>query len=209
MKSKSGPKRSQRRPPLETMVAIPHPPQIRPQLTHTQRLRFVVNTAGLLSITFQNLMDTMLVATSATVGYDVFDVVKVKFVEMWQERISSNSPISISCSFPGQSGAVAGDGKIVSDTALGIEPAHVFARPAKFAGASLWQGNNALVAFSLASQVGTVVDVCVVFKNAADVAPLGSQNALVGASAGQFYYRGLDGLGIATTKYTPQAQFTI
>jgi hypothetical protein len=186
----------------------PHPPQIYPQITHTQRLRFICNAAGTQSITYQNIMDCMLVAATATVGYDIFDCVKIKFVEMWQERIQSNTPLTIAVSFPGQAGGVAGDGRVVSDTAMGIEPAHVFAKPAKFAGASLWQGNSSLVAFTIATSVGTVVDVCVSYKNA-EVAPLGSQNALVGATAGQFYYRGLDGLPVATTKFNAQASLAI
>lgn len=150
-------------------------------------------------------MDAILVAATTIAGYDMFDVCKVKFVEMWQERIQSNTPLTISVTFPGQSGAVAGNGKVVSDTAMGIEPAHVFAKPVRAAGASLWQGSNSLTAFALVVNVGTVVDVGISYKSAADVAPLAAQSALVSAAPGQLYFRGLDGLPIATTKYTPQA----
>jgi hypothetical protein len=187
------------------VISVPHPPAIQPQLIHTQRLRFITTAAAAYAITYQNVMDCMLVAATATQGYDLFDVVKIKYVEMWQERIQSNTPLTISCTFPGQSGAVAGDGRVVADTALGIEPAHVFAKPAKFAGASLWQASGTLSAMALVVNVGTVVDVCVTYRSAADVAPLAAQAALVSAAAGQIYYRGLDGLPIATTKFTPQA----
>lgn len=186
-------------------MAITHPPQINPQIVHTQRMRFICNTAGASAITYQNLLDAVLVAATTIAGYDMFDVCRVKFVEMWQERIQSNTPLTISCTFPGQSGAVAGNGRVIADTAMGTEPAHVYGKPAKLAGASLWQGSSSLTAFALQVNVGTVIDVGITYKSAADVAPLAAQNALVAAAPGQLYYRGLDGLPIATTKYTPQA----
>jgi len=143
----------------------------------------------------------MLVATSATTGFDIFDTVKVKMVEMWASPPQSNAPLTVSVDFAGGVTGAAGDGAIFQDTSMGIEPAHVRAVPTKRCAAAMYQGSSAFVAFTLpACPINAVIDVLVTYKNAA-VAPVAAAQALVGAAAGQFYYRGLDGLAVASTKF--------
>lgn len=197
---RNGPER-----PLAT--AATHPPPINPQITHHQRLRFLSNAAGTQVITYANLLDTMLIAVSAIAGYDLFDVVKVKAVEMWCQGVT-NAPTTVTCTFDGGIAGVAGSGRQYADTSMGIEPAHVYCRPGKDNGCGLWQGTSALVAFAISVPNETVIDVEVSFRNAT-VAPVAADNALVGAGVGQIYYRGLDGLAIAGTKFVPQALDTI
>jgi hypothetical protein len=194
---------------MPIIVALTHPPMIQPQIRHFQRLRFVVNGGvNNASFTFTNLLDAILVATGATVGYQVFDQVKIKFVELWVSPLQGSAAntaalTSVTVTWPGSDG----DARVISDTAMGSEPAHVMTLPSKLSLAAFWNGPSATTAFQLICSVGAVVDVGVAYRNS-DSAPVAVANPLVGATVGQFYYRGLDGLAVATTKFGPVAPLT-
>jgi hypothetical protein len=191
---------------MPILVAFTHPPMIQPQLRHFQRMRFIVKAnVNVNTITYQNLLDSFLVATAAAVGYQIFDQVKVKFVEIWATPIQgsgASSPAITSCAvaYPGPDG----DGKVISDTAMGSEPAHVMAVPSKLSQTAFWQSTGATAAFQITCPMGGVVDVGLSFRNT-DLAPTAVGSPLVGATVGQFYYRGLDGAATAATNYQPVA----
>jgi hypothetical protein len=187
------------------IVTQPHPPQIHPQITHTQRLRFLCTTGGTQSVTAQMLLDSMLVATAATTAFDIFDVVKVKSIEMWCYAASATASTTVSVTFSGGLNAAAGDARTTADTSVGTALAHIHAKPSKLSAAGQYQGSSAFVMFELtACPVGTVIDVEVNFRNT-DVSPVATNSSTVGAIPGQFYYRGLDGLPVAGTKFPAQA----
>lgn len=189
-----------------TPGAFPHPPPIHNQITHHQRLRFRCATAGSQSVTFANLLDSMYVATAAAVGYDLWDVVRVNFVEMWSVPTSATTTVSVD--FPGAGAGIAGDGRITSDTSIGLSPAHIVARPSRNSAAGQWQATNGLVAFTLLScPQDAVIDVSVSFRNSSS-GPVLLANAPAGAATGQFYYRGLDALPLSTTKFPAVANLT-
>jgi hypothetical protein len=179
---------------------------INPQITHHQRLRFTNPNVASNSISFANLLDAMLVATTATQGYQIFDQVKVKSIEVWGIVAQGGTiPGSIALTFSGNAVGDAGDGRIISDTSMGIEPAHVFARPAKLSACAMWQSTAAgLNAFAIQAPAGSVMDIEVAYRNT-EATPTVVTNALVGAVTGQFYYRGADGLPIASTGWVPIA----
>jgi hypothetical protein len=184
---------------------IPHPPELSAaQLQHSVALRFVAN-AGVAQqiVTFQNLLDTLLMATSATQPYDVFQLVKVRKVEVWScPAIGSSNTISVD--FSGQTVGSLGDADLHTDTSMGIEPAHVCAVPKKRSQVSQFQlssGNTAFVLNGVAS--GTVVDVHLSFKQLflAQTGSATASSVSVGATVGLIYTRGLDGIAAATTKF--------
>jgi len=182
---------------------IMHPPPIHPELTYKHRLRFTCLTAGSQVVTAQNLLDCLLVSSTATAAWDLFDVVKIREVEMWAISAGTPSPTSVLLEFPGQSGAVAGDGRNYSDTSMGIQPAHIRARPERLSGAAQWQASSSFAMFEVLNcSVGTVIDVSCSFRNI-EVPPVAAQNATVGAVPGQWYFRGMDGLATGTTKFPP------
>jgi len=186
------------------LMDIPQPPPIRPQITHRQRLRFVLSSnASQKNISFANLLDCMLVATTATQGYDIFDAVRVNSVEIWSLSAGLATPVSVAISFPGGTTGGAGDALAYSDTSVGESCAHLHVRPQKQSAAGFWQGSGAFVAFQLTVPAQSVIDVDVSFRNTV-VAPVAAANALVGATTGQFYFRGLDGLPSASTIFAPQ-----
>jgi hypothetical protein len=187
----------------EGTLAISHPPPVQNYaVTHGTRLRFIANAAFLGGITYQNLLDLMLTAVSAVSGYDQFFAVKIRSVEAWATAVVGNAT-SVSVAFVGSVVGQMGDQKWHTDTSMGIQPAHLRARPSAKAQASQFQTSSANTAFILNVPSGAVVDVELTFQQSATANAVAAQNALVGASVGQPYWRGLDGLASATTKLTP------
>lgn len=184
---------------------LSHPPQINGiEVRHAATLRYVTNAAVAQAITFQNLLDTILVAVTAVLGYDLFQTVKIRRVRVWAVPVIG-AATAVSVEFSGVTAGIAGDQAIKTDTSMGIQPAHVDTRPNSKALASDYQVNSAAVAFFITCPSGSVVDVELSFRGAyAAGPPTAAQNALVGATVGAEYLRGLDGLASATTKFTPE-----
>jgi hypothetical protein len=204
------PKRNTQKPsvvrkgPMDVLVHTTHPPPIRPQMTHRQKMRFQCITSGTQVVNFADLMDLLLVATSATAVYDVYDVVRVRAVEIWCASTSGGVPVTVSVSFNGaNSVGQAGDGRIIADTVMSNEPAHIRAKPSRDSISAQWSGSDsAVAAFTAVTPTGSIIDIDLEYRNTV-AAPQAAQNVAVGATIGQFYYRGLDGLASATTKYSP------
>lgn len=188
--------------------SLSHPPQLDGvQLKHGVALRFTSGAAGTTSVTFQNLLDTYLVATSATAVANVFQTVKIRCVEAWALPVIGGAS-TITLEYSGTTGSILGDQQTHMDTSMGVSPAHVKARPSVRCLAANYQIANAGTAFLIIAPAGTVVDVHLTFRGQF-AGTLAAQNASVGATAGCFYLRGLDGLAAATTNWTPQPAYAI
>jgi hypothetical protein len=180
---------------------IAHPPAIRTYgITRDVRIRFVSNAAFAGSITFQNLLDLVLVGTSATLLADLFFAVRCNSVELFSlPAIGGASTVTLI--YSGATVGASGDQKTYTDTSMGIEPAHVKASPDRLTQAGQFQPSSADVAFTMQIPTGTVVDVSLTLRNPIDGAgPLAAQNSGVAVNIGQLYYRGLDGKAVATTQ---------
>jgi hypothetical protein len=192
------------------VMAIPHPPPVFPQVKQSMRLRFSCTTAATnKQILFLNILDSVLFAATAVVGYDLFTAVRVKAVEVWALPSQGSAPTPVRVQFPAlpDGGGLAGDGRVFSDTSMGIEPAHVIARPDPKSALGLWNDSNGTVAFLLTCPIGAVIDVLVDFRIDQNVTP-SSTNALVAATVGNMYFRGLDGLAVAATTLPADAPLT-
>jgi len=198
---------------------LAHPPPINPQIKHTQRMRYVVTptggAAGLVNfqVTFANILDGIIVATSSTAATKLFDQVKIRAVEIWAAGIQptvvsgvTNTPAFVSLTYNGDQVGASGSGRVFSDTSVSIEPAHIRCAPERRAQASQWQANAAGNAFVFTAPNGAIIDVEVSFRND-DSAPTASA-AVVAAATGEIYYRGLDSVAVATTQLVPQAPLT-
>jgi hypothetical protein len=184
---------------------IPRPPMIQQyNLTHTMRMRFSVIGVGLTSfnVTYADLLDLWVMASSATVVNDIFATVKVRAVEVWSCPVQGGQPNTVTVIYDGASAGEIGDQQIHTDTSMGVEPAHVLAKPNSRSQARLFQVSSANNAFMITAQVGSVIDVELSYKQLFGYA-LAAQNAAVGATAGQIYLRGLDGLAASLTKALP------
>jgi len=182
---------------------VPHPPPIRSYgITRDVRLRFVAGASIAKQITYQNLLDTVLLATTAVVGYDLFDAVRLNSVEAWAVPVIGGSNY-ITVLFNGEATGSVGDQKNHTDSSMGIQPAHVRARPDPLSQAAQFQTGAANAAFELVCPQGTIVDVSMTLRQPVFGQATAAQNALVGATPGAVYYRGLDGLAISATQLQP------
>jgi len=186
-------------------MSISHPPQLSSTvIRHSATLRFRATAAATTSITFQNLLDTYLTAASAVAGYDMFETVKVRRVRVWGMPAVGGTG-SVSVEFSGVTAGLVGDQLLHTDTSMGVQPAHVDARPSAKSLASDYQVSSAAAAFRISVLAGSVVDVELSFRSTTpSAAGVAAQNALVGATIGSQYLRGLDGLATATSNYVPE-----
>jgi len=184
-------------------MQISHPPPIRGfQIVHSTRLRFVSNAAFDGFITWKNLMDLIGFSSSAVAGWQVFQIVRLRCVEVWAVPVASNAT-TVSVTFDGQALGQAGDERTFTDTSMGIQPAHIRAKPSPKSQTGQFQAGSANAAFLLQCPSGSVVDVCLTYRGQFGSAT-SETNATVGATTGAMFLRGLDGVAIAATKLVPQ-----
>jgi hypothetical protein len=214
-KKVSKPVRQEREAMLEQALAN-RLPQVSDQLMQSITLRYTTTGIGGSSsttITFANLLDSWLIAGTATNGYQLFDFVRVKRVTV--RAVSDNivaagvypNSVSVGIEFPCLVAGAGAGGKTASDSAMGQnQAAMVTLRPDKMSAASFWQASSSSVAFVVraVNQDGTVVQGAIVdvecsFKNAPDVNPAAVTSAIAGATAGAIYFGGLDGARLAAT----------
>jgi hypothetical protein len=199
--ARRGPRRQQQATNVLNQAVISHPPPIQEYaVRHGTRLRFVLTAGFSGSITYQNLLDTMLMAATTILGYDIFQFVKVRAVEAWASPLLG-SAVTVAVAFDGQAAGFVGDMRYHTDTSMGVQPAHIKARPSPNSQASQFQVASAQNAFYLDAPQGSVVDVELTFVQSSTAQAVAAQNALVAATAGAPYWRGLDGLAVATTKF--------
>lgn len=190
--------------------AVRMPKQLQYELNWNVTLRFYSgqNNADT-AITFKNILDSVLVAGTATLGYNLFDFVRIKRLELWATGITAGgvTPAVQSCSveWSGIGAASAGSGRAVSETTVGsAAPLHLVTRPPKGSRAADFQVSSTDRAFEIrASGVAfsAVVDLTVEFRNSNGVTPLAVANAITGATPGEIYFGGLDGLRTAGTAW--------
>jgi len=192
---------------------ISHPPLINSYgITRDARLRFVnVGTAWTGAMTYADLLDTLLVATSSTTLYDLYMGVKINSVEAWYLPAggSTATPGTISVVFDGVTLGAQGDQKIHTDTSMGVEPAHVKAAPAPMSQQAQWQTSSTSGAFFLQCPIGTVIDVSCSFRNPVVGVFKQAQLPGVGLSTGAIYYRGLDAVAISTSTLQPVGALSV
>ena len=189
-----------------TSAAIPvRGGQGMPNPTSSITLDFVTNAVFTGSISWQNLLDTVVMATSTTTVCDVFYSARLKSVEIWSPPtvagVVAGWP-SLAFDSPSQ-----GDQRVVQIPS-GPNGGYVKCKPSNHSiNGWTWQDSSALNAFTLDNMaVGTVLRVKLVMRSRmVSVQPAAS--AASGAVTGSIYLRGLDGLAAASCKFyvIPQA----
>lgn len=210
----SKPEKNAKREMQQELLAQVLPP-ILPQLSQgiTMRFRTTGSFTGVLGVTFYNLLDTWIIAGTATTGYQLWDYVKVKRVTV---RVGSQiggagatQTPSSTCEveFPGLVAGAQGSGIVKSCTSLTpFVPAFVTLSPGAKSLAGMWQPSSNDTAFVIravdnvgAAILGAIVDVELSFKNNPIVAPQAIASAISGATPGQIYFGNMDGARIAAT----------
>jgi len=202
--------RGRRTTPL--LVRFDNPPEIRSFGVHqaVRRMRFNCITAFDGEITYQNLLDSVLFASAAAVGYNLFIAVKVRYVEIW----SQPTPVAVgtnaaALTFNGSGAGFTGDQQIHTIPSGGQNMGHMKCVPRKDCFASMFQVSSNNGVFDLTCQVGCIIDVVVDFQRPFQATAILCQNALVGATTGAVYTRGLDGVAVAASKLPSQSNLDI
>jgi len=179
-------------------VSLLHPPQINMVPQGTKTLRFQGTSSNREQITAQNLLDTVLFASTATVGFDVYQAFRIKYIEMWSVSLTGSAS-TMSLVYNESNGSIDSPGFVYSDTTIGVaEPSHLKAIPPKGSAAAMWQTSANINLFQVSAPNACVIDICfeyIMFSSGS----VQAQNALVAAIAGSVYGRGLDGLAAATS----------
>jgi hypothetical protein len=179
-------------------TAIPHPPPNKPEIRVTKTFRFVAGAARSdQALTFAELLNQLEVATTATTTVRLINAVRLIKLEIWAAVAQGAAPSLLQIT-----GSGGGPGSIVSDTQMGVEPAHVVWRPPKTSRAALWgvsAVDDATVLCEYTCPVNAVIDVTMemVLLSAIVGGPATAGSVPVGAAVGALYCDYLDGISLA------------
>jgi hypothetical protein len=180
-----------------------HPPMIENNPAWSGRLRYqVASNAAAAGITGSNLLNGYVQANTSTFASQTYNAYKLRAVEIWcPSNVSSgnSTPTTVAVQFTSTAGVVGSSGQNFSDTSVGIEPAHIFARPAKGSIASLWQQVANNVIFSISAPAGSIIDIHIDYKNILGLAGAGMTSSAM--TPGATYFGSLDQIAKSTSQF--------
>jgi len=187
-----------------------HPPPLQSTITIRRTQRFqATSDLGVngQAITFQNIGDTLLFASTASIGWQLAHSLIVRRVRVWGAMSSSLQPVTVSLEYALQSTVgVNSDSLRFADTSIGATyPAFIDTKPPRNSGAGMWRySSEQATAFTIYCPVGSLVDVQYEFKLHDDAGAQSVNTTLAGAGiVGALLSRGLDGNTIAATNLKP------
>ncbi len=192
--SKSTKKQSASRPPVK--VEPPGPPVLYTCIMGKHKVRFnnATGVAQLLAPTFNDFADMMFAATSSTVGYRLFDSIRIRKIEMWFVTSSATTAVSAYIEDINLSGTPSVGAP--SRTKLASQPtvsenAYLVYVPTKGSVQANWFGtsnSNGQNLLRMSIPAAAIVDITYDFTLADGVdAPTSLARAISGATAGQIY----------------------
>jgi hypothetical protein len=174
------------------------PPPFDANVYVTKRFRFGTQAADTtVVIKSGNLLDIVNVATAANAASRLFTACRIRKVEMWAPAASSGQQVTVAI-YPGVNVNSPAAPRIECATVIGTaRTAHVKWTPLPDEPTGFWQNASSASAgqslFELDFPEGAIVDVTLDLVLALE-ATQAVQNAPSGATAGQIYYRSLDGI---------------
>jgi len=175
-----------------------HPPPFQSTIQFTKIYRFVASAALANEVVaISDLMDLVIVATSATTAVNLASAIKLAKVDIWGPMAQDLKPVTCSIEFPavGTPG-LGGPQRIWSDTSMGSSTAaYVSKRPPDRSPQAFWQGTYSNDVFIILNgPIGSVVDISMTSVVQNGESPQSPTAAVVGATPGQVYVRALDSL---------------
>lgn len=177
------------------------PPPFIPTLKLSHKFRFEsgANT-GTFSVTRANLLNLVLVATSAITTARLIEAVRLQSVEVWANPVALGAPPNnLFIEWLGENSP----STLIGDTGMGVRPPHVSAFPPSSSSNRWWSisgTSESDVLFILGLPTNSVVDVTVELRMVEMETPTAGE-VPAGATLGQVYGDYLDGL--ASGKLTP------
>jgi hypothetical protein len=181
-------------------VVTTGPNQFRANPEVTRRYRFTSTSATLTAISPALLLNASgVLAATAILGYQIFQSVKVRMIEIWTPPASQGAAATCSVLFPVATNTQARE---VSDTTVSVsQPAHVRCGPPANSLAGFWNGTTGTTMFSLVAPPGSVIDVTISLVMGDN--SVSTSVVLVGATIGRVYYCALDSGTAAGSIYPP------
>lgn len=174
-------------------ASMGHIPPFTPTIKFSHKFRYVNGTnAGSYTITRMNLLNQVLVATGATDAVRIFEAVRLRMVEIWANPTALGSaPTTCSLEWLG----MFGPSTVVSDTTMGVSPAHVRTSPPRASSDQWWSMsgfNESDSLFTMVLPADCVIEVILDVRLVEQESPtLG--DPVTGATPGQLYGDYLDG----------------
>jgi hypothetical protein len=170
------------------------PPPFIPTMRLSHKFRFNNGAnSGTFTILRSNILNLVLYSTSATLTARIFQAVRLKRVEVWGNPVALGSPPSqVSLEWIGENSP----STVVSDTGMGVRPAHVRSEPPPSSSNRWWSISGTSESdqlFTLILQANSVIDVTLELRLVEQEAPTAG-DVPAGASLGQLYGDYLDGL---------------
>jgi hypothetical protein len=182
-----------RRGPRE-ISGLGHIPPFTPTLRTTHKFRFVNGANnGTYTITRAQLLNLVLYTPTTSTSVRLFEAVRLVGLEMWSSPAALGSQASqLSLEWLGENGP----STIVSDTSIGVSPAHIRSSPPSRSSCEWWSMSGQQEAddlFVLVIPVNTTIDVTMALRFVENEAPT-EGDAPTGATVGRLYGDYLDGL---------------
>jgi hypothetical protein len=182
-------------------MRIPNPPQFNPTIQATHKFRFRSTAAFNLSVITSDLMQLLVIGTSATTTASAYSAFRLRKVKMWGPMAADLVPVTVSLEFlNAQANSGLGSRRTLhTDTSMGAtESAYISASPEAESSAAAWQNvitastNTNGCAFTISGPINTVIDVVL------DIVMQNGEPPFVGATGtalvpGTWYGNSLDG----------------
>jgi hypothetical protein len=171
------------------------PPPFLPTVKTEHKFRFTSGsmTGSNVMITRKQILNLLLMATSATTTVRLFQAVRLKRVRMWSNPTAlGQPPDACQLEWLGENSP----STVISDSSMGVRPAHVNSLPPPSASNRWWSISGQLesdVLFALTFPANTIVDVTVSARLVEQESPTAG-DIPAGASLGQLYGDYLDGI---------------
>jgi hypothetical protein len=178
-----------------------------PNISYRMKLRFTLvggSTLADVIITNGKVGDSILIATSATTGFQLADQFRIRRITIQQASVGL-AEVAIDSTSTNPSLAAPGR-RVVGDSLGGSGVAYASYTPRKGEIMYEWQHcNSATRLFSLYTNGNdsAIVELDIDFRSNVVLAPTAVANALTGAVVGTIYFRGLDGLPVASSQLRP------
>lgn len=176
----------------------------------------MANGAGgtIQTITVDDLLDLVCVATGAAVAYRLCAGVKIKSVEMWGANSAGNSSNTVQLEWL-QTLLTGGPDDVFNDTALGLaDVAHIHSKPPVGSRCEMWLSTTALSSgndvnlFTLTVPQGGIVDIVLEQVLYDTDTPISVTGVVAAATTGKSYTRSLDSAS-GTANLVPVGRDTI
>jgi hypothetical protein len=170
------------------------PPPFRPTMSLSHKFRFTNGAnAGTYAISRKNVLNLLLTATSAVTTVRTFSAARLKYVEVWSNPTAlGTAPPAVAIEWFGENSP----STVISDTSMGVRPAHVRAKPPPNSSNKWWSMSGFSetdTLFELSLSANCVIDVVMDVRLVEMESPVAG-DIPAGAGLGQVYGDYLDGI---------------